>query len=142
MTPLTPLSPIARLGYLALFAFGLLLMAYAFTHPAQAATPGATSALMTCGKVEVLTTATEIPVTSPTSRNSLVIQNLGPNAIYCGATNAVTTLTGIKIAALGGTFPIDVTWDAVNARPRIYCVAKTASQVAGDDTNTRYCVVR
>lgn len=69
--------------------------------------------------------ATAMP-TSATAR-SITLQNIGPNAIYCGFTNAVTLLTGIKIGTdQGATFDL-------SAAPAVYCITD-AVQVAGAGT--------
>ena len=69
--------------------------------------------------------ATAMP-TSATAR-SITLQNIGPDAIYCGFTNGVTLLTGIKIGTdQGATFDL-------SAAPAVYCIT-TVVQVAGTGT--------
>lgn len=45
----------------------------------------------------VTTTAAELASTPLTSRDHLIVQNLGANDVFVGATGAVTTSTGLKI---------------------------------------------
>lgn len=51
------------------------------------------------GAVQVATTATAIPSSAAAGRTTLTVQNLGPNRICCGWSNAVTASTGLCIAA-------------------------------------------
>lgn len=65
-------------------------------------------------------------------RRTIIIQNLGPNAIYCGVTaagTAPTTSTGLKLPANGGERAYDVASGLV-----LKCIAETAAQVSPADT--------
>lgn len=71
--------------------------------------------------------ATAMP--SAASARSYTFFNTGPNAIYCGFANTVTTSTGLKInSGQGATFDVAV------AAP-LYCIT-TVLQVAGSGTRT------
>jgi hypothetical protein len=68
-----------------------------------------------------------------TGRRTVVLQNLGPNPIYCGvsaAGTAPTTTTGIKISP-EVLFFYDIASGLI-----LKCVAETAAQVS--PANTRY----
>lgn len=68
------------------------------------------------------------PTTMPrvTGRQGMLIENRGPNPIYCSFDPAVTTTTGHTLAANGGTLPY-------NGPDYWYCIANTA-QVSGGGT--------
>lgn len=65
-------------------------------------------------------------------RHAVTVRNLGPNRIYIGTSNTVTTATG---------FPIDPgaakTWDK-EANSAFFVIADTANQVSPNDT--RYTI--
>ncbi|MFH1010999.1 MAG: hypothetical protein V1784_07175 [bacterium] len=66
-----------------------------------------------------------------TARQGVLVQNLGPNAIFCGFDNAVTTANGISVAANGGTYSTSAGWDGTNLT--VWC-RTTVLQVAPADT--------
>lgn len=74
--------------------------------------------------VLVGTTVTTMP--RAIGRQGMLIENRGPNPIYCSFDPAVTTLTGHTVAASGGTLPY-------NGADQWYCIAGTA-QVTGGGT--------
>lgn len=108
---------------------------------AEAAPKGDPSPAFKSGAVAVATaSATLIPGMG--SANAVLIQNLGPNAIYCGG-STVTTATGISVPANGGTLSVDMVQFAgsgTTIKPEIYCIAATALQVSPADT--RYMRVK
>ena len=65
-------------------------------------------------------------------RRTIIIQNLGPNALYCGASlagvTAPTTAIALKLPA-GGERSYDIATGLV-----LRCIAETALQVAPADT--------
>lgn len=76
-------------------------------------------------EVLVLNTAATALTRTP-GRHGLLVQNLGPNAIFCGYTAAEAVVNkGIKLAANGGSLSIDVISDSQD----VYCIAATADQV-------------
>lgn len=92
----------------------------------------ATAASPTYGEVAVLAaSATAVPATPLAGRQSLLIQNNGPNNIWCGLSNAVTTGTGVKIEKNGGFWSDD----SIGAQA-VYCKAETAAQTAGATPGT------
>lgn len=121
---------------IALFAAVMLAVGYA-----NAATKGDSSPAFKSGAVAIATaSATLIPGMG--SANAVLIQNLGPNPIYCGG-SSVTTATGISVPANGGTLSIDIVQFAGSSTtiaPEIYCIAATALQVTPADT--RYMRVK
>lgn len=120
----------------ALFTAVLLAVGYA-----NAATKGDPVPAFKSGAVAIATaSATLIPGMG--SANAVLIQNLGPNAIYCGP-SSVTTATGVSVPANGGTLSIDIVQFAgstTTIAPEIYCIAATALQVSPADT--RYMRVK
>ena len=86
-----------------------------------------TSSSFAAGAVQVLTTATLIS-DGLTDRRALFVQNLGPNAIWLGA-SGVTTATGIKVEPNGGTLTLPI-----QAGTAIYAIASTANQASPADT--------
>lgn len=78
--------------------------------------------------------ATALPATALDGRRSILVQNLGPNAIYVCASDACDDETGLRVLP-GGTLSLDV-GDAIG----LYCRASTAAQVAG--AGVRYLEVR
>lgn len=74
--------------------------------------------------VLVGTTPTVLPRVQ--GRTGMLIENRGPNPIYCSFDPAVTTTTGHTVAASGGTLPY-------NGSDYWYCIAGTA-QVSGGGT--------
>jgi hypothetical protein len=83
-------------------------------------------------QVLVLTTATRVDTAGFAQRAGVVIQNNGPNAIYCrvGSTTSLAVNYGYFIAAGGGvwSFPLP-------AQVPVYCISATANQVAGAATD-------
>lgn len=122
--------------------FGVPLLVITAALAAYAAIKGDPSSGFKYGAVNVLNSAaTAIPGMG--GANTVLIQNLGPNAIYCGDSSVATT-TGIQVPALGGALSIDIVQLAGNndttIRPIIYCLAATADQASPN--NTRYMRVR
>lgn len=74
--------------------------------------------------VLVGTTPTAMP--KAIGRTGMLLENRGPNPIYCSFDPAVTTTTGHTVAASGGTLPF-------NGPDQWYCIAGTA-QVSGGGT--------
>lgn len=70
------------------------------------------------------------PTTMPKAigRQGMLLENRGPNPIYCSFDPAVTTLTGHTVAASGGTLPF-------NGADQWYCIG-TVLQVACTAPNT------
>lgn len=135
MNTKTVVSNIALLlGIGALLTFGY----------AVAATKGDPSPAMKYGAVNVLNSAaTAIP--NMAQANTVLVQNLGPNVIYCGSDNTVTTSTGIQVPASGGVMAIDIVqvppaYGSTNVTPVLYCIAATADQTS--PSNTRYMRVK
>jgi hypothetical protein len=80
----------------------------------------------TTREVLVLTSATK--VTSSNTRRGTLIENRGPNAIWCAFTAASDVVNkSHKVAADGGLFPF-------NSPDAVYCIAETAAQVTGAAT--------
>lgn len=79
-------------------------------------------------EVLVQTTATALPQTT-LYRRGLLIENRGPNAIWCafGSSAKAVVNKAHKVAANGGLFP-------VNAPDKVWCIAETANQVTGAAT--------
>lgn len=108
---------------------------------AYAATKGDPSPEFKHGSVDVLASAATL-IPGMGSANAVLIQNLGPNPIYCGG-STVTTSTGIQIPANGGTLSIDIVQFAGSSttiKPEIYCIAASADQSGTADT--RYMRVK
>lgn len=62
------------------------------------------------------------------TRRGLLVENHGPNPIWCAMSEGATVIgSAHKIAANGGRFPF-------NAPDRWWCVAEGAAQVAGAAT--------
>lgn len=81
----------------------------------------------TTTEVLVLTSATALPQTSY-FRRGLLIENRGPNAIWCAFSSATTVVNKAhRVAPNGGTF-------ALNAPDKMWCIAETAAQVTGAAT--------
>lgn len=82
---------------------------------------------------------TPVPAVPLANRRALSIQNNGPNDIWCGPENTVTTTTGHKVAKTGGTWSLEV-----GAALPFWCLAQTAAQTAGasPSTATSYTEVR
>ena len=80
----------------------------------------------TTTEVLVLTTATALPQAS-LYRRGLLIENRGPNAIWCALSSAAAVVNKSHKIATGERFPF-------NAPDKWWCVAETASQVTGAAT--------
>lgn len=109
-----------------------------------AATKGDASPAMKYGAVNILNSAaTAVP--DMAFANAVMIQNLGPNVIYCGSNSSVTSTTGVQVAASGGVLTIDIVQSppvsgSTTVTPSLYCIAATADQTSPN--NTRYIRVR
>jgi hypothetical protein len=78
-------------------------------------------------EVLVLTTATALPQAS-LYRRGMLIENRGPNAIWCAFSAAAAVVNkSHRIAPDGGTFPF-------NSTDKMWCVAESANQVTGAAT--------
>lgn len=86
--------------------------------------------------------AKTIPTGPMSPRQAIAVQNLGPTDIYCAWNASVTTATGWKVAANGGTFSVDTDFNsnigstgnpATSGRNRMYCIT-TVLQVSPADT--------
>lgn len=79
-------------------------------------------------EVLVLTTATAMPQTS-LYRRGMLIENRGPNAIWCAMGSAASAVVNKshRVAPNGGTLPF-------NAPDKWWCIAETANQVTGAAT--------
>lgn len=78
-------------------------------------------------EVLVLTTATALPQSS-LYRRGMLVENRGPNAIWCAFSSAAAVVDKAhRVAPNGGTFPL-------NAPDKMWCVAETANQVTGAAT--------
>lgn len=79
-------------------------------------------------EVLVLTTATAMPQTSLT-RRGLMIENRGPNAIWCafGSSSRAVVNKSHKVSASGDRFTF-------NGPDKVWCIAETANQVTGAAT--------
>lgn len=84
---------------------------------------------ITARDVDVLASAPTELCGASYERSTLIIQNLGPNAIYIGPSDVATT-TGVQIAANGSITSAD---PAIGEK--IYAIAATADQSGA--TNTR-----
>jgi len=82
-------------------------------------------------QVLVLTTATRVDTAGFGARSGVVIQNNGPNAIYCriGVTTGLAVGYGYVITSGSAwSFPLP-------AQIPVYCLAATANQVAAAATD-------
>ncbi len=77
--------------------------------------------------VDVLASAATLIYTPAGGRETVVVQNLGPNDIYVDYSSTVTSATGLKIAANG-------TYSVGHVRRKLYARAVTADQVAPANT--------
>jgi hypothetical protein len=77
-------------------------------------------------EVLVLTTVTALPQAS-LYRRGLLIENRGPNPIWCALSSAATVVNKAHKIAAGERF-------AFNAPDKWWCIAETASQVTGAAT--------
>lgn len=82
----------------------------------------------TTTEVLVLTTATALPQSS-VYRRGMLIENRGPNAIWCamGSSSKAVANKSHRVAPNGGTL-------AFNGPDLWWCVAETANQVTGAAT--------
>lgn len=94
-----------------------LILAALFPFVAQAGTTT---------EVLVLTTATALPQAS-LYRRGLLIENRGPNSIWCAFSAATAIVDKAHEVVSGDRF-------ALNAPDKMWCVAETANQVTGAAT--------
>jgi hypothetical protein len=106
---------------------------------AYAAGTGAPFGAGLYGAVDVGTSATPVPSAPLLTRNAMGLVNLGTATIYCGWDSGVTTATGYPVSPNGGTFGVDITYDSVQARPKLYCIT-TVLQTS--PLNTRWMEIR
>lgn len=101
------------------------------------ATPGK----FRCSAVAVATASPTTVVSGASEHNAWVIQNLGPNAIYCNGDPAVTvsTTNSLQVAANGGVLTSDMLGGNVGGHDTIKCISAAALQVSPADT--RKCEV-
>ena len=76
-------------------------------------------------EVLVTTSATKLP--QNTFRRAVLLENRGPNPIWCGFSSTVAVGKAHKVPS-GDRFP-------VNTPEAVWCVAETAAQVTYDDAN-------
>jgi hypothetical protein len=82
-------------------------------------------------QVLVLTTATRVDTAGFGARSGVVIQNNGPNAIYCRISVTTSLAVGYGYVITSGS-----TWSfPLPAQIPVYCLAATANQVAGAATD-------
>lgn len=79
--------------------------------------------------VQVATTSTTLLTADPDNWRTVVVQNLGPNAIYVETAGAAATTTGVQVAATSGVVTLPI---APNAT--VTAIAATALQVSPADT--------
>lgn len=94
-----------------------------------------------CSAVSVLTTPTTV-ISGASDHNAWLIQNLGPNPIYCNGDPSITVSTSnsVQVPASGGVLTSDVYGRYGKlGNDTIICVAATASQSTPNDT--RKCEV-
>jgi len=77
-------------------------------------------------EVLVATTVTKLPLRP--GRKGTLLENRGPNPIWCGFSSTIAVGKAHKVAASGGTF-------VYNGTESIWCVAETATQVTYDGSN-------
>jgi hypothetical protein len=94
------------------------------------ATPFAAQALPS-NQVLVLTTATQVDTAGFGIRRGVVVQNNGPNAIYC----RVGSSTGLAVGYGHRIAPGDFLALPITQFVPVYCLAATANQVAGAATD-------
>jgi hypothetical protein len=78
---------------------------------------------------QVLASAAVLIETATAGRKRIKVQNLGPNKIYVGFSNAVTSATGWEVAATGGTLDLDLANGS-----QVWARAVTADQASPADT--------
>jgi hypothetical protein len=123
---------------LSLMAIGALTFA-TFTSKAWAVSNNqAKPGKFQCVAVAVQTTATTV-ISGSSEHNAWLIQNLGPNPIYCGGTASVATTTGVQVPANGGVLSADMWGGNLSGVTTITCIAATANQTTPLDT--RKCEV-
>lgn len=82
-------------------------------------------------QVLVLQTATRVDTAGFGARSGVVIQNNGPNAIYCRIGSTTNLAVGYGYVITSGS-----TWSfPLPAQVPVYCLAATANQVAGAATD-------
>jgi hypothetical protein len=83
-------------------------------------------------QVLVGTVATRVDVAGFLARSGIVIQNNGPNAIFCrvGATTSLAANVGHSISAGGGVWQIPLPQQIP-----VYCLVAATNQVAGAATD-------
>jgi len=82
-------------------------------------------------QVLVLTTATRVDTAGFGARSGVVIQNNGPNAIYCRISVSTSLAVGYGYVITSGS-----TWSfPLPAQIPVYCLAATANQVAAAATD-------
>ena len=82
-------------------------------------------------QVLVLQTATRVDNAGFGARSGVVIQNNGPNAIYCRISVTTSLAVGYGYVITSGS-----TWSfPLPAQIPVYCLAATANQVAGAATD-------
>lgn len=88
-------------------------------------------AALPSNQVLVLTTATRVDTAAFAQRAGVVIQNNGPNTIYCRISASTSLAVGY-----GYAIPPGSTWSfPLPAQVPVYCLSATANQVAGAATD-------
>lgn len=117
-----------HLKTLSLWAITAVMFAAAMVHSA----PKGDMPKARYGAVAVATASATLVFTAMTGRNTFSLQNLGPNAIYCGYDSAVTTATGTQVAS-GAFLAVDLVANSTTDTA-VYCIAASALQVSPADT--------
>lgn len=96
------------------------------------ATPGK----FRCAPVAVATAAPTTVVPGTREHNGWLIQNLGPNPIYCNGDSSITvsTINSVQVAANGGVLASDMFGSPNSSSDTIKCIAATALQATPLDT--------
>jgi hypothetical protein len=79
--------------------------------------------------VQVQTTSTTLLAADPDQWRTVVVQNLGPNAIFLETTGAATAAGGLQVAATTGLVTLTITPNTTVA-----AIAATANQTTPADT--------
>ena len=96
--------------------------------------PASSTTTPTHGKIAVAATATAIPASALSGRQTLTLQNFGPNSICCAWANDVTTANAPCIPAASGGIPGSGVFN-VSGGKLFYCISSVAQTSPAD---TRY----
>lgn len=98
---------------------------------AVAATPGDKIIAGRWTAVQCNTTATALPASPMSGRNTILVQNKGPGSIYVGDEN-VTAANGTEVVS-GGSMSADIGYVYLGPG-KLYCIAPGGLQVTPADT--------